>query len=107
MVLLSPLLLSSLELSDAKVYELQIRALFETAQQFCEAVRGYGSGGDGSGGYGSGAVLAYVGSSKNLKNLKDGRSCDQQTRMVAAKRQNFLNKQNWGPETTVVHRVVL
>ena len=34
----SSLLLSSLELSDTKVYEHQIRALLGTALHFCEAV---------------------------------------------------------------------
>jgi hypothetical protein len=34
----SSLLLSSLELSDAQIYEPQIRALFGTASHFCEAV---------------------------------------------------------------------
>ena len=34
----SSLLLSSLELSDAKVYESEIRALFGTASHFCEVV---------------------------------------------------------------------
>ena len=36
--LLFSVLLSSLELSDAKVYEPQIRALLGTASHFCEAV---------------------------------------------------------------------
>ena len=34
----SPLLLSSLELSDAKVYEPYIRAILGTASHFCEVV---------------------------------------------------------------------
>ena len=34
----SSLLLSSLELSDATIYEPQIRALLETAPHFCQAV---------------------------------------------------------------------
>ena len=36
--LLTTLLLSSLELSDTKVYEPQIRALLGTASRFCEVV---------------------------------------------------------------------